>query len=58
MKKTYVAPIVLVLTNEELGEAYYGAMASSCCTGGQRCRLARLRTDVIAVDNLRDSFIL
>lgn len=37
MKKTYVAPIVLVLTNEELGEAYYGAMASSCCTRSQRC---------------------
>lgn len=37
MKKTYIAPVVLVLTNEELGEAYYGAMASSCCAHGQRC---------------------
>ena len=37
MKKVYLAPIVLVLTNKELGEAYYGAMASSCCSRGQRC---------------------
>jgi len=37
MKKVYSKPIVLVLTDEELGEAYYGAMASSCCARGQRC---------------------
>lgn len=37
MKKLYLAPVVLVLTNEDLGEAYYGAMASSCCVHGKRC---------------------
>lgn len=37
MKMDYKEPVVLVITNEELGEAYYGAMASSCCTAGQRC---------------------
>lgn len=37
MKKPYKKPIVVIITAEELGVAYYGAMASSCCSRGQRC---------------------
>lgn len=37
MKKKYVSPVVLKFTSEDLGEAYYGAMASSCCSRSQRC---------------------
>lgn len=37
MKKAYTKPLVMVISDQELGEAYYGAMASSCCKSGQRC---------------------
>lgn len=37
MKKAYVKPKVLVISNTELGKAYYGAMASSCCQRNDRC---------------------
>ncbi len=37
MKKKYVKPEVIRISTEEIGKAYYGAMASSCCSGNQRC---------------------
>ena len=37
MKKEYKKPVVMKITTKELGVAYYGAMASSCCSRGQRC---------------------
>lgn len=37
MKKTYEKPMVIIINKEILGEAYYGAMASGCCTSSQRC---------------------
>lgn len=37
MKKTYIKPVVMKIASEELGAAYYGAMASSCNSRGQRC---------------------
>jgi hypothetical protein len=37
MKKTYTPPVVMTITDKELDQAYYGAMASSCCQSGQRC---------------------
>ena len=37
MKKTFQKPLVMMLDVSELGEAYYGAMASSCCARGRRC---------------------
>jgi hypothetical protein len=37
MKKQFQEPVVVKLIISEMGEAFYGAMASSCCTRGQRC---------------------
>ena len=37
VKKKFEKPVVVQLSIAELGEAYYGAMASSCCSRGQRC---------------------
>ncbi len=36
-KKKYVKPEVVKISVKELGQAYYGAMASACCIGAQRC---------------------
>ena len=36
-KKVYSRPTVWAVSLEMLGEAYYGAMASSCCARSQRC---------------------
>ena len=37
VKKKFEKPVVVQFSIAELGKAYYGAMASSCCSGGQRC---------------------
>ena len=37
MKKAFEKPLIMRLIISELGEAYYGVMASSCCSRGQRC---------------------
>ena len=37
-KRKYVTPEVVAISVKKLGEAYYGAMASSCCGHStQRC---------------------
>lgn len=33
----YEKPIVFIVINDELGKAFYGAMASSCCKRTDRC---------------------
>ncbi len=37
MKKKYKKPMIIDISFKKLSEAFYGAMASSCCKGGQRC---------------------
>lgn len=37
MKKKYVCPKIEEISISDLGDAYFGAMASGCCNGGQRC---------------------
>jgi len=37
MKKKYECPKVEIISIADLGDAYFGAMASSCTNGGKRC---------------------